>query len=316
MKIIKPVLLVCFLFLNTSFFAQQTVIKDITYKITPESDSIKLDLYLPENQLFKKNPVVVFIHGGAWAQGDKNHDSIYYMRALRDTLRTRGYAVASINYRLVDKKTHLPAPVIDCKDAVRWMHAHAEDYNFDTENIGLWGGSAGAHLSLLIGYTNDDFAIGNQELQAYSSKVNYIVNNFGPTDLNKVLKTKASPFTKLVYKCFLPQLYNIREKLIIAMTSYDIKTDKKKAIEIAKAYSPMEFVTENAVPTLIMHGTKDFVVPFKQSKKLKKALDQNHIENTFVKVKKGDHGFNNISKDKLDELIAKTVEFIEHYKME
>ena len=100
------------------------------------------------------------------------------------------------------------------------------------------------------------------------------------------------------------------------MTSYNIKTDKKKVIEIAKAYSPMEFVTKNAVPTLIMHGTKDFVVPFKQSKKLKKALDQHHIENTFVKVKKGDHGFNNISKDELDELIAKTVKFIEHYRVD
>src|SRR5690554_7413026 len=65
------------------------------------------------------------------------------------------------------------------------------------------------------------------------------------------------------------------------MTSYDIKTDKKKAIEVAKVYSPMEFVTSNAVPTLIMHGTKDFVVPFKQSKKLKKALDQNNVDNKF-----------------------------------
>ncbi|PJR03187.1 alpha/beta hydrolase [Avrilella dinanensis] len=311
MKILKSVLLVFCFFLQPSVFAQQTVIKDITYKITPENDSVKLDLYFPTNHLFQKTPLVVFIHGGAWVEGNKDHESIYYMRSLRDTLRTRGYAIASINYRLVNKNTHLPAPVIDCKDAVRWIRAHAGDYNFDTENIGLWGGSAGAHLALLIGYTGDDFALGSQELQAYSTKVNYIVDNFGPTDLNKVLKTKASPLTKLIYKCFFRQLYDIREKLIIAMTSYDIKTDKKKAIEVAKAYSPIEFVTSNAVPTLIMHGTKDFVVPFKESKKLKKALDQNNVDNKFVKVKKGDHGFNNISKDQLDELIQETVEFIE-----
>src|SRR5690606_16576137 len=90
----------------------------ITYKITPENDSVKLDLYFPTNHLLQKTPLVVFIHGGAWVEGNKDHDSIYYMRSLRDTLRTRGYAVASINYRLVNKNTHLPTPVIDCKDAV------------------------------------------------------------------------------------------------------------------------------------------------------------------------------------------------------
>src|SRR5690554_7172181 len=88
MKILKSVLLVFCFFLQPSVFAQQAVIKDITYKITPENDSVKLDLYFPTNHLFQKTPLVVFIHGGAWVEGNKDHDSIYYMRALRDTLRT------------------------------------------------------------------------------------------------------------------------------------------------------------------------------------------------------------------------------------
>lgn len=283
------------------------ILKNVTYKVTNQSDSIKLDIYQPSKKKYSKTPVVVFIHGGAWAKGDKDFKTNYYMRSLKDTLQTNGYAVVSINYRLVSKKNNLSKQVSDCRDALTWIKQHAEEYNFDSENIGLWGESAGAHLALMIGYTD---GLSGQP----TFKSDYIIDNFGPTDLNKILKTNASFFTRTIYKLIFPKLYDLREKLIVAMTTYDINTDKEKAVAVAKKYSPIEHLSvAHKIPTLILHGTKDFIVPFKQSKRLRNGLIKNEIKNDLIKVKKGNHGFRNISDSEIQSLISKTLQFIQQH---
>jgi acetyl esterase/lipase len=67
---------------------------------------------------------------------------------------------------------------------------NAEKYNFDTNNIGLFGASAGAHLSLMAAYTPDNTFIGSPELSSYSAKVNYVIDHYGPVDLNKLFHTR------------------------------------------------------------------------------------------------------------------------------
>ncbi|MBA5793229.1 alpha/beta hydrolase [Flavobacterium sp. xlx-214] len=298
---------ILFLF-NIVVFAQgNNDIYDITYKIATNNDSVKLDLFQPTKKLYEKNPVVVFIHGGAWAKGDKHIEHLYYMRSLRDTLRSKGYAVATINYRLVTKTINIADQVTDCRDALQWIKNNATTYNLDTDNIGLCGESAGAHLALLLTYTNK-----NKTIEDDAIKIKYVVDNFGPTDLNKVLKTKASFVTKALYKLVLPELYDVRKKLIHAITTYPIDSNKEQAIAVAKEYSPIHNLLPNQkTPLLILHGTRDFVVPIKQSKKLKKVFEANNIETSFVKVKKGNHGFKNIDSTKIQELISKTTLFIQ-----
>src|SRR5690606_21938939 len=182
----------CFLFLLAAnvLSAQTTVeipvpekksFENVLYKITRNQDSLKLDVYLPESKAEKSGfPVLMIIHGGAWVEGDKSLDSVYYMRKLREEALNNDFAVVSINYSLLGKDIHFPAPVLDCKDAVRWVRANAGIYNFDSENIGLWGSSAGAHLAMLVGYTDDSLWKDTTNLESYSSEVNYVINNFGP----------------------------------------------------------------------------------------------------------------------------------------
>lgn len=290
-----------------TLFSGTLPLKDITYKITPQHDTVKLDIYPPVAALNAQHPVVVFIHGGAWAKGDKDLENSYYGRSLRDTLRANGYAVVSINYRLINETTSLSEQVSDCRDALRWIAQHHKDYHFDTRNIGLWGASAGAHLALLIGYAN---AAEKQN----TPSVNYVIDNFGPTDLNKVLKTNAGCVTKTVYKLFLPKLYALREQLILGLTTYDIHTEKERAIETAQLYSPITHLSaDRSAPTLILHGTKDWIVPFKQSKKLYKKLQYLAVKSELVKVKKGDHGFTNIAETEIQILISRTVRFIKQH---
>lgn len=314
MKFQKLFVTLYFLLQYSIILAQQPAVgsvksdlKDITYKITPENDSVKLDIYLPANPTKKKTPVVLYIHGGAWAKGDKDFSSYYYTTSLKDTLQANGYALVSINYRLVDKQHNVSDQISDCRDALKWIIEHADFYHFDVDNIGFWGESAGAHLALMMGYTDKPDA-------SSDFRARYIVDNFGPTDLNKVLKTNAGFVTKVLYKLLLPELYNLREMLIRAMTTYDINTQKEQAVAVATYYSPITYMdTAHHVPTLMLHGTKDFIVPIRQSKKLKKELDKRTVENRLVKVRKGDHGFRNISKPELQELLRTTYLFIQQH---
>lgn len=281
------------------------VLKDITYKVAENNDSVKLDIYPALKNNYTKNPVVIYIHGGAWAQGDKEI-KYHYTKSLKDTLQMNGYTVVAINYRLVSKTVHVADQLEDCEDAINWIVEHADKYNFDTENIGFWGESAGAHLSLMSAYSKKNLPTPR-----------FVINNFGPTDLNKVLKTNASWFTKKIYKLILPELYNIRENLILAMTSYDINTHKEEAVTVANQYSPINHLsTADKTPTLILHGNRDFIVPFKQSKKLHKQLNKLGVNNKLIKVKKGNHGFTNTPKNQIHSLIKESYLFIQqnYYK--
>jgi dipeptidyl aminopeptidase/acylaminoacyl peptidase len=111
-------------------------------------------------------------------------------------------------------------------------------------------------------------------------------------------------------KIFYRKIFRIREQLVFAMTGYALKKDKKKVREINDLNSPIYYVKETTVPTIIFHGTKDNVVPVSQSQQLKKALDAAFVPNELIIVKDGDHGFNNQSNEILDKLIDQSIAFI------
>ncbi|KGE15861.1 alpha/beta hydrolase [Sphingobacterium deserti] len=294
---------------DSSAYAYRALI-DLGYKPSSGVDSARLDLFLPAVAQTKKVPLVIVVHGGGWAFGDKEMESIYYMRKLKEGLLRSGFAVASIGYSLLSDSVHFPQPLEDCKDAVRWLYKHASVYNLDTDNFGMWGGSAGAHIGLLIAYSTEDEYNGREELSAYPAKLNYIVDNFGPTDLNELFKVDLGGFSTAMFKLFVPKLYDIREKLTLAMTGTSFKEDKEKVKEINKTYSPRYKVSSHAIPTLIIHGTKDKIVSLEQSKKLKTSLDDCKIYNEMITVDGGDHGFGNISEEQIDALIESTIIFI------
>ena len=139
--------------------------KDIVYKEI-DGRSLKLDIYLPPTGILPETrcPVVIYIHGGSWITGSKEAFVIPYMDEVLCSVLDEGYAVVSIEYLLADtlgKTPSFPEAVIDCKDAVRWVRAHASEYGLDSARIGLWGSSAGAHLSLLCAYTHDTLNMGD-----------------------------------------------------------------------------------------------------------------------------------------------------------
>ncbi|HET6324359.1 MAG TPA: alpha/beta hydrolase, partial [Planctomycetaceae bacterium] len=135
--------------------ADVVIEKDITYGKGGTED-LKLDLARPQHSEGLL-PAIVFIHGGGWSGGDRGT----YAREIQAAAK-RGYVAVTIEYRLTqpDKtgkaKYPFPAQIEDCKCAVRWLRANAEKYHVDPNRIGATGGSAGGHLSLLVGVAGSE----------------------------------------------------------------------------------------------------------------------------------------------------------------
>ena len=111
-----------------------------------ENPKQKVDLYLPKKRNTEKPlPVVALIHGGGWVNGDR----LGYAAAAIQFARTGDYASVAVGYRLT-KEAHWPAQIYDCKAAIRWIRAHAKEYNLDPDKIAVMGSSAGGHLSSLL----------------------------------------------------------------------------------------------------------------------------------------------------------------------
>lgn len=231
------------------------VLRDLEY-VQGGHERNRLDLYLPEKTA-RPLPVILWVHGGGWTNGDKTRGPAF-------RFATKGYAVASINYR-ISQHAIFPAQIHDCKAAVRWLRANARKYGLDSDHIGAWGGSAGGHLVALLGTT-----AGVKELEGpggnedQSSRVQAVVDWFGPTDF---LTAGAK---------------DTRTNLI----GGDPQSNKEKA---AKA-SPITYVSKDAVPFLIMHGDQDQTVPISQSETFAQALQKAGADATFVVVKGGRHG--------------------------
>ena len=137
-----------------------------------------LDIFLPENG-DGPFPVLLQIHGGAFAIGDKR--DIHVLPFLKGI--ERGYAVVSVNYRLSGEAI-FPAAVQDVKAAVRWIRANQAQYHLDGKRIAACGGSAGGNLAAMLGVTGqtpefDDPTLGNMD---FSSEVEAVVDWFGPMD--------------------------------------------------------------------------------------------------------------------------------------
>ena len=234
-----------------------------------DGKSLLLDLYVPE-KADAPLPLIVWIHGGAWLGGDKA--GCPAMPQLR-----RGYAVASLNYRLSNEAV-FPAQIHDCKAAIRWLRARAKEYNLDPKRIGVWGASAGGHLVALLGTSGDVKELeGDEGNLDQSSRVQAVCDWFGPTDFLQ-MAAHVPPGSKLPH--------DTADSPESKLVGGAIQENKEK---VAKA-NPITYVSKDDPPYLIMHGDKDPLVPHHQSEILAEALKKAGVEMTFKTIEGAGHG--------------------------
>lgn len=148
--------------------------EDITYA-TWDKRALLLDLYGPEKSVSEKLPVIIVVHGGGWGRGSHK-----LFRPFAINLAKRDFFTIAVEYRL-SGEAPVPAAIYDLKACVRWIRTHAEKYNFDPNAIGITGGSAGGHLSVLTAVTNGDRRFeGTSNHMDVSSDINAVLSFYGP----------------------------------------------------------------------------------------------------------------------------------------
>ena len=229
-----------------------TVIHDIPYRVGT-SKQWRLDLAMKKDLQGKPRPAIVVIHGGGWVEGDKSSFASrkYGVPGNIEDFANLGFVAVTINYRL-SGEAPFPAALEDCKCAVRWLRAHARDYNIDPNQIGAYGNSAGGHLALLLGMVGKEAKLeGDGPHQEESSLVQAVVSDSGPIDLLYQHEHKN-----------LPEVVN---KFLGGPPTGE-------RIALYEKASPSNHITPATPPLLMIYGGADAQVPIETADEFVAAL--------------------------------------------
>jgi acetyl esterase/lipase len=216
----------------------------------------KLDLYFPAGEARADRAAVVFIHGGGFTGGDKAE---YRSASVSADLCRAGYVVVSCNYVLGPKSKEgvWPQNIKDCRDAVRWVRAHAKELGVNPEKVAVAGGSAGGYLALMVGLSDDKTGPGGDPQAKHSAKVSAVIDMYGVVNFSKHGKGDVVGATSAEQQAYLPEL----------------QCDPQ----------------DPAV--LILHGTADTTVDIQQSKDMVAALKKGNVIHEFIIVEGAPHTF-------------------------
>jgi acetyl esterase/lipase len=225
----------------------------------------KLDVYALRSQT--PMPAVIFIHGGGWVQGTKEASMLTVLPYI-----AMGYSVVNVEYRLANVSL-APAAVEDCRCALRWVVAHAKDYNFDTNRLVVAGASAGGHLALTTGMIPTTAGFDRTCQTPVEPKVAAIVDFFGITDIADLLDgPNKKPF---------PETWPYTVQWL---------GNQPNRAELATATSPLTYVRAGGPPTISIHGDADPTVPYAHSVRLQEALQKAGVVHELITIPGGGHG--------------------------
>lgn len=229
-------------------------LSDITFLGAERKE--KLDLYYPPGAMRTDRPAVVFIHGGGFTGGDKAE---YRSASVSADLCRAGYVVVSCNY-VLGTKAKLgvwPQNIADCREAVRWLRAHAKELGVAPARIAVAGGSAGGYLALMVGLSDDRTGPGGDPSAPVSAKVAGIIDMYGVVNFSKHGKGDVPGIPA----------------------------------EAQQAYLPAYQADPRDPPVLILHGTADPTVDIAQSDELAAALVAAKVRFDYVRVTDAPHTF-------------------------
>lgn len=268
-----------------NYYSTKTMdIRKLKYKNT-NSKNVYLDIYKSKID-DKSSKVILYVHGGSWIYGDNGIP--IGMEPIIDSFNKEGFTIISLSYNLLNNNNSIYDSVCDVKDAIRWIYKNKDVYNFDTNEIGILGISSGANLSLLSAYSKDTDFKGDENLYSYSSKVKYVIDVFGPTNL-ETLNFESLEDTPY---------YNNLKSLISSK-------------EYLKKYSPINYIKQDLPSTLIIHSKTDELVPYSNAKELYNTLKENNNKVKLLALKNGSHYFSGYSSFEVLALVLETLKFLD-----
>lgn len=231
-----------------------------------------IDLCIPRNT--EETGLVLYIHGGAWIMGDKD----MYRDTIKEISEKFGVACAAMNYRYICDTVDINDIMDDVDAAMSRIKAQGEKHGVKITRSILTGGSAGANLALLYSYSRVD----NSAIPPVA-----VMSDCGPTDLSDdyyFYNPELGKENAMGDKAFIAQL------LSWACGKKITYETRGEAIEEIKKVSPLYYVNENTVPTIINHGIVDDIVPFRNAVALDAKLTECGVEHYFNIYPNSSHG--------------------------
>ncbi|TWU13397.1 Carboxylesterase NlhH [Symmachiella macrocystis] len=297
--------------------AQETSVSTKTYTYKKVGDlEIKADVHRIDDNV--KRPVVVWIHGGALIVGNRAGIDKHVKARMIDA----GYAIVSIDYRLAPE-TQLPAIIEDLEDAFRWVRDQGPKlFHVDATKIAVMGGSAGGYLTLMSGYRVKPrpsvlvafFGYGDLVGDWYSSPSKHARHQ-------QIKLTKAEAYKQVSG----PPIADTRNRKgdggafyqycrqhglwPLAVSGWDPHSETEKF----NPYMPLQNVTRDFPPTMLIHGTKDTDVPYEQSVLMAEQLKQHGVEYQLVTIPGGEHGLGGGDPKIIDAAYKSAGAFVDRY---
>ena len=257
------VLLICLLSsISVAKAANVTITSDVVYG-HKFGLATTFDVFTPKNE--SNGAAVLFMVSGGWySRWTPPEQSQHIFRALTD----KGFTVFAVRHGS-SPKFSISEAVTDVRNSVRFIRLNAARFHIDPDRIGVFGMSAGGHLSLMLGTTSDDGdASAKDPLPRTSDRVQAVVAYIAPTDLR--VMAKDTPDRLPVYNLF-PAL----------------EIDP----ETAASVSPLLFVTPDDAPTLLLAGVKDELVPIFHNRYIQAAFEKSGVKNALIEFPEAGHGF-------------------------
>jgi len=257
-------------------------ISGVVYEQVPsrgyDNVAMKMDLLKPQKK--EKMPAIVFVTGGGFINANRDNGV-----QLRNYLAEKGYVVASITYR-VAPTAKFPQPLEDVKASIRYLRAHADQWNIDKDRIGIVGGSAGGYLSAFAGTTSGTTQFDKGENLQESSRVSCAVDLYGISDPTKIGMDFSPEVQKLHQSAGATEALWVNGSPVFGGKDGGILADPKAAA----AANPITYIGKNSAPMLLMHGTADKVVSPGQTDLLYQALREKGVPAERYEVPGAAHG--------------------------
>lgn len=203
---------------------------------------LRFDHYRPV-QVTGAAPAVVFVHGGGWMRGDPSQAAGNALNFAKE-----GIATVSISYRLAPA-SRFPAPLDDVRHGLRWVRAHAGELGIDPERLALLGVSAGAHLAVLAHLSRDMTGLAPDlpgPLREVSESVRCVIAHYGPYDIGRR-----------------------RSGMVDALMG-----ERVEDAGWTRLASPLAHAARATAPILLIHGTADQLVSWRESERMHAALQE------------------------------------------
>ncbi|MCA9003674.1 MAG: alpha/beta hydrolase [Planctomycetaceae bacterium] len=259
-------IIVCCAFLALMLLPRDAACADETVKIIPDvvyghkfGMALTFDVFQPE----KPNGAgVLFMVSGGWYSRWTEPQN---MLGRFNPLLEEGFTVFCVRHGS-SPKFKIPEVVEDVRRSVRFIRLHAQEYGVNPNRLGVWGGSAGGHLSLMLGTTSDQ---GNPDAKdpilKNTDQVAAVAAYYPPTDIREFVDENSTYYHRFPALQF----------------EADLSDD----------FSPLLHVTPDDAPTLLIHGDQDKLVPISHSNNIMKQFEKQKVPAELMVIKDAAHGF-------------------------